>query len=392
LNSQVGHDGGDDSFDGDGPGNDVQGVDVPRPDLRVDVPVDTRADSPVDVPIDRGGCANGFHLCGTTCVDNTSPSTCGALCAPCMPPANASAACDGVTCGFACNTNLMPQGSSCVPGCSSACDTGATIVALPGSRFPGTTAGSSANVGSCGGAEAPEAVYKLVLTVTSDVFVTTHGTAFDTVVYMRRGCCGAEIACNDDADGRTTSVLAQPALAAGTYYIFVDGATADDAGAFTVDIYTSPTSANPAESCGRPGRISNATITGNSCNYRNDYNHNNQSNAQGVTCANVENSTNDLVYYFVLDDSTRVTFNTCNNTCIDSIIYVRDICTLTATQRVCNDDACSAPGNCISTPAQSQVSVLLEPGVHYLVLDSYPIVPPMPTCGPFTLTPTGVPP
>ncbi len=57
--------------------------------------------------------------------------------------------------------------------------------------------------------------FKLVLTQKSDVFVTTHGTAFDTVIYLRNGCCGTEIACNDDADNRKTSVLTSRGLAAG---------------------------------------------------------------------------------------------------------------------------------------------------------------------------------
>jgi len=90
-----------------------------------------------------------------------------------------------------------------------ACDSVATFVTLPGGRFTGTTSGDSAIQGTCGGGDAPEAVYKLVLSVKSDLFATTHGTGFNTVLYLRRGCCGTEVACNDDADGRGTSMLAQ---------------------------------------------------------------------------------------------------------------------------------------------------------------------------------------
>ena len=99
---------------------------------------------------------------------------------------------------------------SAAPACAPATPTArrrATTVTLPGGRFTGTTTGTSLNAGSCGGGNAPEAVYQMVLTQTSDVFVTTHGSKFDTVIYMRSGCCGTEIACNDNADGRTTSVL-----------------------------------------------------------------------------------------------------------------------------------------------------------------------------------------
>jgi hypothetical protein len=47
-------------------------------------------------------CLTNFHRCGDACVANASPMTCGALCTPCTPPANAGATCDGTRCGFAC--------------------------------------------------------------------------------------------------------------------------------------------------------------------------------------------------------------------------------------------------------------------------------------------------
>jgi hypothetical protein len=243
--------------------------------------------------------------------------------------------------------------------------------------------GTWSNVGSCGGGAAPDTVYKLVLTAPSDVFVTTHGTQFDTVVYMRRGCCGDELGCNDNADGRSTSVLAQTGVPAGTYYIVVDGATAAAAGAFTVDIYATPTSTHPADACGNPMRISSAPVTGNTCGYRHDYD-------PGQGCLDMTSSL-DAVYYFVLDAPSTVTFNTCSGTCIDSVLYVRDVCTLSSSQRSCDDDSCSASESCFTNDHQSRISGMLPAGVHYVVLDTYPNGPPV-TCGAFTITPTGIPP
>ena len=92
-----------------------------------------------------------------------------------------------------------------------------------------------------------------MLTQKSDVFVTTHGTAFDTVIYMRSGAAAAaEIACNDDADNRKTSVLTSRGLGPGTYYIFVDGANGGASGDFTVDIYATPATINATDNCGSP--------------------------------------------------------------------------------------------------------------------------------------------
>ena len=360
-------------------------------DLNVDVPVavldapaapDLRMDAPVEMGVTCDP-ALGVHRCGTACVSNLNVASCGPTsCAPCPVPPNGTATCDGTSCGVACSPGFMAQASACVPACRPACDASATTVPLPGGRFTGRTAGVSMESGSCGGGSAPEHVYRLVLAVTSDLFVTTHGTAFDTAIYIRRGCCGAEVACNDNADGRQTSVLSQPALPPGTYDVFVDGAAAGALGAYTVDIYATPTSGNPGDSCGRPLRIANLPVSGNTCGYADDYDPQNG-------CTDVSNSGPDAVYYFVLDAPTSVTFDTCTGTCIDSMLYTREVCTMTATQGTCDDDSCSAPENCADHPTQSRATDMLGAGVHYLVVDTYPTPP---VCGPFMVTATGVPP
>jgi hypothetical protein len=359
------NDGGADAGPGDG-----------AADLVADRPADVVA--VIDAPVDRA-CDSSFHRCGETCVSNSSVSSCGATsCVACSPPpANATATCDGVTCGFSCDTNYVQQGSACVPGCNPLCAAGAIPVAAPGGRFMGTTSGASANAGSCGGGSAPEVVYQLVLTVPSDVFVTTHGSKLDTVIYMRRGCCGAEIACNDNIDGRNTSALTATGLPAGTYQIFVDGA-GDGAGAYTVDIYASPSSTQPGDSCGRPTHISTTAITGDTCGYRDDYDPN------SVSCLNDTGSGLDAVFYFVLDTTSVVTFDTCADTVFDSVLYVRDVCTSAPSERGCVDDP--TVSDCASSSTRSKISLTLDPGAHYLVLDTFPGAP----CGLFTVTPAGV--
>jgi hypothetical protein len=290
-----------------------------------------------------------------------------------------------------CNPGFVAVSGACVRTCDTNCAIGATKVTLPGGRFTGTTSGASSNTGSCGGGNAPEAVFQLVLTQTSDVFVTTHGSKFDTVIYMRNGCCGTEIACNNDADNRTTSMFNALGVAAGTYDIFVDGA-GSTGGAYTVDIYTSPTSAMPGESCGRPTRITNAPVSGAStCGYRDDY------HASDMVCSRNDGGL-DVVYYFVLDQTTTVTFDTCTNTCIDSVLYLRDVCTsaMAPPDTVCNDDACDADGSCFPKTAggvgsQSKVQAQFGPGVHYVVLDTLVNPSPSPSCGLYSLTPNNVP-
>jgi hypothetical protein len=277
------------------------------------------------------------------------------------------------------------------PVCSSntLCDTNAVTVTLPGGRFTGTTAGVSNDHGSCGGGSAPEAVFKLVLTQKSDLFVTTHGTAFDTVIYLRSNtCCGTEVACNDDADNRKTSVLTSRGLGPGTFYIFVDGANGGASGDFTVDIYATPATINATDNCGSPARIANLPVTGTTCGMNDDF-----TPVMGCLVAPATTS-GDGVYYFVLDaNSTVVTFSTCTNTCIDTVLYVRDVCTGTTApnQKSCNDNFClpGAGSMCPPAimPAQSRTTATLGPGVHYLIVDSHAGG----SCGSFTVSPNGVP-
>jgi len=275
-------------------------------------------------------------------------------------------------------------------GAAALCDSSAVTVTLPGGRFTGTTSGPSLDQGSCGGDRAPEAVYRLVLTARSDVFVTTHGTGFDTTVYMRNGCCGAEVACNDDSDNRTTSVLQARGVAPGIYYIFVDGRnSASHAGPFTVDIYATPASAAATDDCGSPGHIANLAVTGTTCGMENDF-----TPLAGCLVPPLTTSF-DTVYYFVLDaPMTTVVFNTCSNTCIDTVLAIRDVCTTPATQRACNDNFCApAAGVCGlgAGPTQSRVTTAtLTAGVHYLILDTH-VLPAPPGCGAYTITPVGVP-
>jgi len=279
-----------------------------------------------------------------------------------------------------------------VPSCTAnaLCNDAAIAVTLPGGRFTGTTSGSSTDHGSCGGDKAPEATFKLVLTQKSDLFVTTHGTSFDTVIYLRNGCCGTEIACNDDADNRKTSVLTARNLAAGTYFVFVDGANGGANGDFTVDIYATPSTINATDNCGSAARIANLPITGTTCGMNDDF-----TPSTGCLAAPLTTTSGDGVYYFVLDaNSTTVTFSTCTNTCIDTVLYVRDVCTTSsvANQKSCNDNFCAPPigSTCPPGPVQSRTVATLGPGVHYLIVDSHSGAPAA-SCGSFTVTPAGVP-
>jgi hypothetical protein len=132
-----------------------------------------------------------------------------------------------------CTPGLECQDGTVGPRCR---DTGCVVAqALDGPgpfSIPVTTSGPSEAAATCGGndggLEAPEQIYSVTLSAdVSDMHVSTIGAAtdFDTIVYVRGGDCTTDdIACNDDASTSTrSSDLHTGPLAAGLYYVFVDG-------------------------------------------------------------------------------------------------------------------------------------------------------------------------
>jgi len=59
-------------------------------------------------------CPQGTHNCSDNCVEVTSVTACGDSCRPCEVPTHGKATCDGMSCGFECNTNYRACGSSCI--------------------------------------------------------------------------------------------------------------------------------------------------------------------------------------------------------------------------------------------------------------------------------------
>jgi hypothetical protein len=126
---------------------------------------------------------------------------------------------------------------------------GACASAVPlveGRATSSTTVGAGDRfVTSCGasdaGASGADRVFKINVASRSTVRVTVSSTGFDPAVAIRRVCAdGApnggdlEVACEADADSaHKTSV--ERTLEPGPYWIVVDGQSANDQGAFTID-------------------------------------------------------------------------------------------------------------------------------------------------------------
>ncbi|UJR86310.1 Hypothetical protein I5071_83940 [Sandaracinus amylolyticus] len=337
-------------------------------------------DDDCDTRVDEGfACSPGATGPCTTSCGTAGTRSCGADCAwgTCTPPAEA---CNGVDDN--CN-GLTDEGCGACVGC-----TGAIAVSGAGGRYD-VMLSSSSHSGTCGGTGA-EGVLTFTLSSASDVFITTHGSAVDTVLYVRNCYCnGAERACNDDADGRTSSALRLTNLPAGTYQVFVDTRSAAS-GTIPVDVYITPPGTQ-SDRCGNPSAIlpGATTLSGDTCAFTADY-----VNASVTDCDYTgTGASRERVYYFVVPGTTSrtVSFSGCTGgTSFDSTLYVRSVCSdasVTA-QRMCNDDGCSGSG--CSGGLRSSISATLAPGLYYLFVDGYQSGSSDCPCGAYSLSISGL--
>ena len=77
-------------------------------------------------------CGSGTHLCGSSCVSDTSVTLCGSSCTACAVPTGGSATCSGGVCGQSCPSGMTLCGGACIAltttancgACGVACSSG----------------------------------------------------------------------------------------------------------------------------------------------------------------------------------------------------------------------------------------------------------------------------
>ncbi len=302
----------------------------------------------------------------------------------------------------------------CAPGCSGTCRDAERVPEA--NRRLRHALNSDEHVGSCGG-EGSEAVFSFALETVSDVFVTTHGSDVDTVLYVRAcSCDGYEMGCNDDADGATTSALQLEALTPGTYTVFADSKERGNA-VIQLDLHVSP-AGSAGDGCGHPLPLpASGVVAADTCD---------ATSSEAFTCvageevaadggedaaptgpaAEAETETTaatgsattgdgdeveapDQVYYMVVTGDRRpVVIDTCSGcTVFDSILALRRECTdeTPSSLMACDDDACASSCGSETAGLQSQISEDLRPGLYYIVVDGR-----SGACGEYELTVTGL--
>lgn len=115
---------------------------------------------------------------------------------------------------------------------------------VSGRSVTGTTNGDDRFQATCaGGARSPENLYRLRVVRRSSVRIAVTSTTpgYDPAVYIRQTCASAatERACNDDASDTQHSLI-ETTLEPGVYTVFVDGFSANNHGAYTLEATVTP--------------------------------------------------------------------------------------------------------------------------------------------------------
>ena len=137
---------------------------------------------------------------------------------------------DGPPCDGACGPgepDAMVGGDTCAGELDSIVD-----VSHSGGLYTGTTSGKSDDeTPLCATSTAPDVVHRFVLPGQTHLHVSTCGSNWDTVVYVKTACddVAGEVGCNDDDPGRCGGEIflvqstVEVDLGPGTYFVIVDG-------------------------------------------------------------------------------------------------------------------------------------------------------------------------
>jgi cysteine-rich repeat protein len=353
------------------------------------------ADDDCDTVPDNGfACVRGTPTSCTTTCGSTGSGTCTLDCDlptgdACTPPVETCNGLDDDCVGGADN------GFDCVAGATQTCTAGSctgtqscasgTCTWLPctfgespandtcagtipdisgGGTFTGTTCAAAGDyTATCGaGAASPDVVYRLVLTMAADVLLDTIGSDYDAVLHVRSGatCPGAEIACDDNSAGGTPGqarILRN--LAAGTYWVIVDGAGAASLGNFILNVTISATPPPANDACTGAIDISaGGVFSGSTAMAANDHTY---------TCTPAAAGGRDVWYTFTLTQREIVYLDTVDGNTWDSVIQLRQGTCAGAASVACADDSCRT----YSGGTRSQLIRVLDPGTYYVIVDGW---------------------
>lgn len=220
--------------------------------------------------------------------------------------------------------------------------------------FTGSTAAMVNHYsGTCGAGTRGDAVYSFTLAASARVSIDTIGSAFNTSLDLRGAGPGfASVVCNDDIGGGIVQSRIDRVLAAGTYYIVVDG-RGPASGAYTLNVTPFVTTGPTNETFATARTLGELTVltarasfTGSTCRMASDYVGSCGSGAGG-----------DAVFSFSLAAPTRVVIDTVGSG-FDTTLSLRN--SAPHAEVACDDDGAGL---------QSRIDRTLAPGDYFVILD-----------------------
>jgi len=183
-------------------------------------------------------CSNGVDEDGDGATDCADAADCSAD-AWCVPETDCANGVDDDADGL---TDCDDPGCRATAQCTATGnDTCAAPFVLPddpsGTWYGDTSTLAGDYRGTCAG-DGREAVFELTVTSAGELHADLEGTGFDSVLYLRSGDCatGTQLACNDDVSRGVLWSSVTATVAAGTYYLFVDGFDAGANGPYVLNV------------------------------------------------------------------------------------------------------------------------------------------------------------
>jgi hypothetical protein len=199
-------------------------------------------------------------------------------------------------------------------------------LAIPSQTMGSTFFATDDATPEVGAGAGPDVAFKVSVIEGTNLVLDTLGSDFDTILYVRSGsCAGAQVGFNDDFLGGKTSRIALESLAAGDYFVFVDGKSVTDRGDFVLNLAEG--APPPNDDCAGALPIDIPSTQVGSTQF-----------ATNGTSGSCGGDDAEVAFRFTLAEPTRVIFDTVGSD-FDTVLYLRTGACGAETDLTCDDDS-----------------------------------------------------
>lgn len=305
----------------------------------------TEMDACVNILIDEDSDTYPPGSCGGPDCDDSNPE---------VHPAAPEICDDGIDNN--CNERTDNEDYACCAGGNDTCD--CPVDVSVGGIFTGDNTDAIDNYqGTCSAPDGKDRIFYFYLINDAEVELSTEGSDFDTVLFIREAAChGIEVVCDNNGGPGLTS-LVHRVLTAGEYFVFLDGYSRRSDGNFQLSVNITehfppfPVSGN--DRCIDAVDVSlGGCFTGDTTSMNDDYEPDGCGSGGGK----------DAVFFMNLSTPGRVHLDTNYSEINDTLLYVREG-SCTGTQVECDDDG--------GEDRKSLIESDLPAGRYYVFIDGY---------------------